>query len=219
MSFPSIIRKRARFWRWGMWCFIAGRDSRKGISLRGIPCMPSAERMGPGRSERSFAGMTRAAHIYSNNCGQRVVLPSGEILMSFTFGPAENHRMVAGVKCSFDGEELKVVEVGPPLMNNVGRGLLEPSVTEFQGRYYLTIRAEDGWGYVAVSEDGLNYQSKTAWAYDDGTPLEMSTTQQHWLVHSEGLFLVYTPRIPRTSTSFAGEARFGFHRSIPRSSV
>jgi hypothetical protein len=138
----------------------------------------------------------RGAHIYSNNCGQRVVLPSGEILMSFTFGPTENNRMVAGVKCSFDGEELKVVEVGPPLMNNVGRGLLEPSVAEFQGRYYLTIRAEDGRGYVAVSDDGLRYQNKTAWAFDEGTPLEMSTTQQHWLVHSQGLFLVYTRKDP-----------------------
>ena len=116
--------------------------------------------------------------------------------MSFTFGPTENNRMVAGVKCSFDGEELKVLEVGPPLTSNLGRGFLEPSVTMFKSRYYLTIRAEDGRGYVAVSEDGLNYQSKTAWAYDDGNPLEMSTTQQHWLVHSEGLFLVYTQRIP-----------------------
>lgn len=138
----------------------------------------------------------RGANIYSNNCGQRVVLPSGDILMSFTFGPTENNRMVAGVKCSFDGEELKVVEVGRPLMHNVGRGLLEPSVTEFQSRYYLTIRAEDGRGYVAVSEDGLNYQNKTAWAFDDGQPLEMSTTQQHWLSHSEGLFLVYTRKDP-----------------------
>lgn len=138
----------------------------------------------------------RGANIYSNNCGQRVVLPNGDILMSFTFGPTENNRMVAGVKCSFDGEDLKVVEVGPPLVNNVGRGLLEPSVTEFQGRYYLTIRAEDGRGYTAVSEDGLHYQNKTAWAYDDGTPLDMSTTQQHWLVHSDGLFLVYTRKDP-----------------------
>jgi hypothetical protein len=28
--------------------------------------------------------------------------------------------------------------------------------------------------------------------WDDGEPLVMSTTQQHWLVHSEALFLVYT---------------------------
>ncbi|MFV1966148.1 MAG: sialidase family protein [Pirellulaceae bacterium] len=134
----------------------------------------------------------RGAHIYTNNCGQRVVLPNGDIMMSFTFGPEANHRMVAGVRCSFDGEALTIIEVGPPLENNVGRGLLEPSLTKFKERFYLTLRAEDGHGYVAVSEDGLNYRRKTAWAWDDGEPVEMSTTQQHWLAHSDALFLVYT---------------------------
>jgi hypothetical protein len=93
----------------------------------------------------------RGAHIYSNNCGQRVVLPNGEIVMSFTFGPTADNRMVAGVRCAFDGEELKILKVGPPLKNPVGRGLLEPSVTQFHDKFYLTIRAEDGRGYVAVS--------------------------------------------------------------------
>jgi sugar phosphate isomerase/epimerase len=134
----------------------------------------------------------RGGHIYTNNCGQRVVMPNGDIMMSFTFGPEATNRMVAGVRCSFDGEELKVLEVGPPLDNKVGRGLLEPSLTKFRDRFYLTIRAEDGRGYVAVSDDGLNYRRKTAWAWDDGQPIAMSTTQQHWLTHSEGLFLVYT---------------------------
>ena len=53
-------------------------------------------------------------------------------------------------------------------------------------------RAEDGRGYLSVSDDGLNFKSKRAWAWDDVKPLEMSTTQQHWLTHSDGLFLVYT---------------------------
>jgi hypothetical protein len=138
----------------------------------------------------------RGAHIYTNNCGQRVILPNGDIVMSFTFGPTANNRMVAGVRCSFDGEELKILNVGPPLNNPVGRGLLEPSVTKFQGKFYLTMRAEDGHGYVAISEDGLHYERKTAWAWDDGEPIAMSTTQQHWLTHSDGLFLVYTRKDP-----------------------
>ena len=120
--------------------------------------------------------------------------------MSFTFGPTANNRMVAGVRCAFDGEELKILKVGPPLKNSVGRGLLEPSVTKFKNRFYLTMRAEDGHGYAAVSEDGLNYQRKTAWAWEDGEPIAMSTTQQHWLTHSDGLFLVYT-RKDRTNAN------------------
>ena len=136
----------------------------------------------------------RGASIYSNNCGQRVVLPNGDVQMSFTFGPKPLNRMAAGVRASFDGNELKVLEVGPPLKNPIGRGLLEPSVTQFDGRFWITIRAEDDRGYFSVSDDGLNWEAKRAWCWEDGTPLEMSTTQQHWLTHSDGLFLVYTRR-------------------------
>ena len=137
----------------------------------------------------------RGSFIYTNNCGQRVVLPNGDVMMSFTFGTEEKHRSVAGVRCTFDGQELQVAEVGPPLQNPVGRGLLEPSVTRFQDQFWMTIRAEDGKGYVASSTDGLNYQIQ-AWQWDDGQPLEMSTTQQHWLNHDEALYLVYTRRDP-----------------------
>ena len=138
----------------------------------------------------------RGNQIYSNNCGQRVMMPNGEVMMSFTFGVKDKPRSVCGVRCSFDGKQLLVQETGPELTNPVGRGLLEPSVTHFQNRFYLTIRAEDNHGYVAVSDDGLHYEPKQAWTWDDGTPLVMSTTQQHWLTHSDGLFLVYTRKDP-----------------------
>lgn len=134
----------------------------------------------------------RGKNIYTNNCGQRLVMPNGDVQMSFTFGPEPTNRMVAGVHATFDGEQLEVAAVGPPLQNNKGRGLLEPSVTQFQDRYWITMRAEDNRGYVSVSDDGLNWAEKRAWSWDDGTPLDMSTTQQHWLTHSDGLFLVYT---------------------------
>ncbi len=134
----------------------------------------------------------RGGHIYTNNCGQRVVLPNGDVQMSFTFGPKAEHRMVAGVRATFDGKNLKVDEVGEPLHNPKGRGLLEPSVTRFGGKFWITMRAEDNRGYVSVSNDGLKWAEKKAWAWEDGTPLAMSTTQQHWLTHSDGLFLVYT---------------------------
>lgn len=100
--------------------------------------------------------------------------------------------MVAGVQATFAGEHLAVREVGPALHNPQGHGLLEPSVTRFQGESWVTIRAEDGRGYVSTCDDGLNWDEKRAWSWDDGTPLNMSTTQQHWLTHSDGLFLVYT---------------------------
>ena len=139
----------------------------------------------------------RRAYIYSNNCGQRVVLPNGDIQMSFTFGATKGQaRAVAGVICGFDGETLTVKQVGEPITNAKGRGLLEPSVTQFRGRFYLTIRAEDNRGYVCVGDDGLKWTPKQAWAWDNGDPLTLSTTQQHWLTHSEALWLVYTRKDP-----------------------
>jgi hypothetical protein len=134
----------------------------------------------------------RGAFIYSNNCGQRVVLPNGDILLAFTFGDKPTHRSVAGVLCSFDGENLKIKKVGPPLKLAHKRGLLEPSVTQFDGKFYITIRAEDDHGYQSVSADGLNWAPKQRWVWGNGDPINMSTTQQHWLTHSDGLFLVYT---------------------------
>lgn len=134
----------------------------------------------------------RGSFIYTNNCGQRWEDENGDIIMSFTFGSGSEARSVAGVRCRFDGKELVVEEVGPALENPVKRGLLEPSVTRFRDRYYMTIRAEDDRGYVSVSDDGIHYAPQKAWVWDDGTPLTMSTTQQHWLTHSDGLFLIYT---------------------------
>ncbi|MCX7009560.1 MAG: exo-alpha-sialidase [Kiritimatiellaeota bacterium] len=139
----------------------------------------------------------RGAYIYTNNCGQRVVLPDGDILLAFTFGKDKAQpRSVAGVRCAFDGETLAVKRVGEPVTNEKGRGLLEPSLTTFGGRFFLTLRAEDQHGYVCASNDGLAWSPKKAWAFDDGEMLAMSTTQQHWLTHSDALFLVYTRKDP-----------------------
>jgi len=134
----------------------------------------------------------RGGHIYTNNCGQRVILPNGDVQMSFTFGPEATNRMVAGVHAIFDGQQLRIKHVGTALHNRKGRGLLEPSVAQFDDVFWMTMRAEDDRGYVSVSDDGLAWEDKRAWAWEDGTPLNMSTTQQHWLTHSDGLFLVYT---------------------------
>jgi hypothetical protein len=138
----------------------------------------------------------RGSFIYTNNCGQRVVLPDGDIMLALTFGDKPTHRSVAGVRCTFDGQTLRIKQVGPALEHPHKRGLLEPSLTRFGERFYLTIRAEDKRGYVSTSDDGLHWENKKPWSWEDGTPLSMSTTQQHWLTHSDGLFLVYTRRDP-----------------------
>lgn len=137
----------------------------------------------------------RATAIYTCGCAQRVTLENGDVIVPLSFGPlGRMDRGVGSVLCSFDGQHLVIRRSGNELRLPVGRGLLEPSITRLDGRFYMTIRAEDGHGYVSTSEDGLNWAEQQPWCWDDGKALTMSSTQQHWLTHSDGLFLVYTRR-------------------------
>ena len=73
------------------------------------------------------------------------------------------------------------------------RGLHEPSLTRFNDQYCLTLR-NDKQGFVTQSKDGLHYEPIRPWKFDDDTDLGNYHTQQHWVTHSDGLFLVYTRR-------------------------
>ncbi|MBN2579747.1 MAG: exo-alpha-sialidase [Pirellulales bacterium] len=149
----------------------------------------------------------RAADLYSCGCCQRVTLPDGDLLIPLYFGTKERpDRSVTTVRCGYDGRTVTIKQVGDEIRHPKGRGMLEPSLVAWGGRFLLTLRAEDGRGYVAVSEDGLHWAEKKPWAWDDGTPLTMSTTQQHWLPHSDGLFLVYTRKAPQNVNVFRWRA-------------
>jgi hypothetical protein len=139
----------------------------------------------------------RAAAIYSCGCAQRVTCENGDVLIPLSYGPLNRaDRAVTSVRAAFDGETLRILETGNELRLAVKRGLLEPSLAHYKNQVYMTIRAEDGRGYVSVAPDGLSWSAMTPWQFDDGELLEMSTTQQRWLVHSDGLFLVYTRKTP-----------------------
>jgi len=150
----------------------------------------------------------RATAIYTCGCGQRVTLANGDIIVPLSFGPlGRRDRAVGSALCSFDGKTLTIKRVtAKELRLARGRGLLEPSMTRFGGRFLMTIRAEDGRGYVAASDDGLTWPEKKPWAWDDGKPLAMSTTQQHWATHSDGLFLVYTRKAKHNAKVFRWRA-------------
>ncbi|MBN2290803.1 MAG: hypothetical protein JXM70_00165 [Pirellulales bacterium] len=47
---------------------------------------------------------------------------------------------------------------------------------------------------MSTSDDGLNFGPIKAWTFDDGKDLGSYNTQQKWVTHSDGLFLVYTRR-------------------------
>jgi hypothetical protein len=129
-----------------------------------------------------------------NACAQWLVEPDGTVLLPFYIGKSTREpRSVTVVRCSFNGDQLKYEQHGNVMSLNVVRGLVEPSLVEFRGRYYLTIR-NDVKGYVTVSDDGLNYDAIKPWTFDDGKEIGSYNTQQHWLAHSDGLLLVYTRR-------------------------
>ncbi|MCG3147302.1 MAG: hypothetical protein PCFJNLEI_00741 [Verrucomicrobiae bacterium] len=73
------------------------------------------------------------------------------------------------------------------------RGLYEPHLAQCQGRLFMTARAEDGHGYILVSEDGGRFwEPPRPWCWDDGSPIAMDQTMTKLLAHSDGLALVYT---------------------------
>lgn len=132
--------------------------------------------------------------ICTTNCSQRVTLDNGDVLIPLSFGEAGVARDATTVRCSFDGDKLTVLKAGNRLKNGAGRGLLEPSLVRHGDRFYMTIRAEDNRGYVSVSSDGLTWEKQRPWCWQNGEPLMLSSTQQRWLPHSDGPYLVYTRR-------------------------
>jgi len=127
-------------------------------------------------------------------CTQRVDLPGGDILLPIYFKrPEDKVSSTTVVRCRFDGETLRYVEHGSELSTEVPRGFGEPSLAKFGERFFLTIR-NDQKGYVAAGPDGLHFDEPKPWTFDDGTELGSYNTQQHWVAHRDGLFLVYTRR-------------------------
>lgn len=96
-------------------------------------------------------------------------------------------------RCSFDGTTLKLIDHGPELVLNEPRGFCEPSITKFNDEFFITLR-NDVRGYVARSRDGMAFEPAIAWKFDDGQELGNYNTQQHWVTHSDALYLVYTRR-------------------------
>lgn len=130
-------------------------------------------------------------------CSQRVFAGEDELYLPFAFGFwGRRDRLAATARCRYDGHTVTVLEVGKALELPVGRGLMEPQLTLFRGRFHLTLRTEDGFGYCAQSEDGLNWNAMTPWTFDDGEHLTMTNTQQHFLRRDGKLYLIYNRKLP-----------------------
>jgi hypothetical protein len=153
-------------------------------------------------SPARFLAMPDPQHFWNAGagCTQRYDLPDGDILLPIYFAShddlhsgAPRRYRVTVVRCRFDGQQLTYVTHGDELATDVPRGFGEPSLTAFQGRYFLTLR-NDQRGYVTRGPDGLHFEQPIAWRWDDGTELGNYNTQQHWVTHSDALYLIYTRR-------------------------
>ena len=146
--------------------------------------------------------------FYSEGAGstQRVDLPNGDILIPTYFHPkGVNEYSVSVLRCQLKGTELQYKEHGDILEYPTGRGFVEPSLAFFQDQFFLTLRNNDS-GYVAVSKDGLHFSKPVVWRFDDGQDLGTYNTQQHWVNHSDGLYLVYTRRGANNDNVFRNRA-------------
>lgn len=143
-------------------------------------------------SDVKFVDMPMEYTDSGNGCGQSIEKKDGTLLIPIYFKAGEFYKS-AVMHCVFDGEEIRVLEIGKPVELCIARGCYEPSVIEHKGVYYMTLR-NDMCSLVAESTDGLNYSGLKLWCWDDGSILQSYNTQQHWLKIEDELYLVYTRR-------------------------
>lgn len=141
-----------------------------------------------------FLQMPEGFERCGNGSGQSVELENGDLLIPVYYRSGDEPFMYSAVlRCSFDGENLGLIEMGNSLTMTIGRGLYEPSLVCHRGVYYMTLR-NDECGCVAKSTDGLHYTDLHHWCWDDGSLLDNYNTQQHWMTVGDELYLVYTRR-------------------------
>lgn len=132
------------------------------------------------------------AHCTAAGCDQWLIEADGTILLPVYLQPSPGAAWGVQVwRCRFDGQRLSLIAKGKYMERPGSRGIHEPSLTKFGGRYWLTIRSDDT-ALVTTSENGLDYEPLVEWTFDDGKKLGSVNTQQHWVTHSDGLFLAYT---------------------------
>ena len=112
---------------------------------------------------------------------------------------------VAVMRCTFDGNEMRVLEIGNTLTTDVPRGLGEPSIIRYHNEYFLALR-NDRTGFVAKSRDGLHFDAPKELCFDDGENLGNYNTQQHWLTGGGKLWLVYTRKAENNNHMFRHRA-------------
>lgn len=123
-------------------------------------------------------------------CSQLIEDENGDLLIP-VYIPRGEYYNSAVMRCSFDGLNVVFKEMSNELSFNISRGLCEPSLTFYNGKYYLTLR-NDNYGLYSVSDDCKNFSQPEIWRWDTNDIVPTYNTQSHWLQCNNKLYLVYT---------------------------
>lgn len=119
-------------------------------------------------------------------------LKGDTILQPFTTRD-ENRYSVQSLTALAENGRFTPIHISNSWSNDTGRGLYEPQMVAHQGKFYMTVRAEDGRGYLLTSNDsGRSWDKPVPWKWDDGEVVAMNQTMTKLLAHSSGLLLVYS---------------------------
>jgi len=144
-------------------------------------------------------------------CSQWHECEDGTVIMPLVTPETDKNRptKVGSFRMSFDGARFAIKEIGSSFVGlDKFAGVHEPSLIQFGGRYYMTLRSEYGdfRMYRATSDDGLEWKDFGPWCWDDGTEVETENTQQHWLKRKDSLYLVYTRKSELSNGVFRSRA-------------
>ena len=149
--------------------------------------------------------------------GQALECEDGDLLVPFYYRPvgAGKKGRVITVRYAFDGDGLKIVKAGTPVVrDDLARGLGEPSLARLGGKVYLTLRSDE-MGLWCESGDGLSFSEPRPWTWTDGKVIGNRNTQQHWVGREDGLFLAYTRETATNSHVFRNRAPIFMARFDP----
>jgi hypothetical protein len=141
--------------------------------------------------------------IYQN--GQFHENKDGSILIPGYYYDQGQYSKVTVLRCNFNGSDLEYLEHGSIHSIEENRGIHEPSVVYFKGKYYMTIR-HDLRAYITSSDNGLQYNDLKAWHFEDGEELGNYNTQQKWLRQGNTLYLIYNRRSELNNGVFRSRA-------------
>ncbi len=130
------------------------------------------------------------------------------ILQAFTKkNKNSKQNIVQSLTAKVENGKYKLLHISNSWTNATGRGLYEPQIAEYENKFFMTARAEDGFGYLLVSHDrGKTWDEPVRWRWDNGEEIPMDQTMTKLIAHSDGLVFVYTRKRDDNTQTFRHRA-------------